>query len=139
MASETNPFENVAKMIQQFKVPGLDMAPIIESRRKDVEALVEANKATYGAIQALAAKQTEILSQAMQGIQDSAKGLATGSAFAPDPVKQAELVRSAYEKALSDMKDLAEIGRKAQVDATAAITARAAQSMAELKKLTQQK
>ena len=37
------------------------------------------------------------------------------------------------------MKDLAEIGRKAQVDAMAAITTRAAQSMAELKKLTQQK
>ena len=36
------------------------MAPIIESRRKDMEALVEANKATYEAMQALARKQTEI-------------------------------------------------------------------------------
>ena len=86
-----------------------------------MEALVEANKATFGAIEALAAKQTEILSQAMQGIQDSAKGLATGGAFTPDPAKQAELVRSAYEKALNDMKDLAEIGRKAQVDAMVAV------------------
>ena len=42
-----------------------------------MEALVEANKATFGAIEALAAKQTEILSQAMQGIRESAKGLAT--------------------------------------------------------------
>jgi hypothetical protein len=43
------------------------MAPIIESRRKDMEALVEANKATYDAMQALARKQTEILTQANAG------------------------------------------------------------------------
>ena len=63
METETNnPFADVGKMIQQFTVPGLDMAPIIESRRKDMEALVEANNATHDAMQAPARKQTEILS-----------------------------------------------------------------------------
>ena len=61
MANETNPFGDFTKMIQQFKVPGFDVAPIIESRRKDMEALVQANKAAYEGMQALARKQTEIL------------------------------------------------------------------------------
>lgn len=139
MATETNPFDDVTKLIQQFKVPGLDMAPIIESRRKDMEALVEANKATYEAMQGLARKQTEILTQAMQGIQDAAKAQSTGGAVATDPAKQTKLVGDAYQKALADMKELAEMARKSQTDAMAIITQRATQSLEEMKKLMQPK
>ncbi len=139
MATESNPFGDMTKLMQQFNVPGLDMAPIIESRRKDMEAIVEANKATYEAMQALARKQAEILTQNMQRIQDFAKGLATGGAGAIDPAKQAELVRRAYQKALTDMKDLAEMTRKSQVDVMAVITKRATQSMQEIQKLVQPK
>src|SRR4051794_40460924 len=96
---DTNPIGDLTKMFEQFKLPGLDMAPIIESRRKDIEALVEANKAAVESMQALARKQTEILTQTMQGIQESAKSLVGGGA-APDITKQAELVRKAYQKAL---------------------------------------
>jgi phasin family protein len=136
METETNnPFADVSKLIQQFKVPGLDMAPIIESRRKDMEALVEANKATYEGMNALVRKQTEILTQAMQGIQDSARALSAGGTGATDPAKQTELVRDAYQKALADMKELAEMARKSQTDAMAIITQRATQSLEELKKL----
>ena len=35
MANDTYPFGDMSEMMKQFKVPGLDMAPIIESRRKD--------------------------------------------------------------------------------------------------------
>ena len=139
MANETNPFGDVTKMFEQFKVPGLDMAQIIESRRKDMEALTEANKAAYEAMQALGRKQTELLTQAMQGIQESAKGLAAGGAGAPNPAKQTELVQGACQKALGDMKELAEMARKSQVDAMAIITQRATQSMEEMKKLMQPK
>ena len=104
-----------------------------------MEALVEANKATYEAMQALARKQTEILSQAMQRIQDSAKAMAVGGAGATAPAKQTELARDAYQKALADMKELAEMARKSQVDAMAIITQRATQSLEEMKKLMQPK
>jgi phasin family protein len=137
MANPSNPFGDLTAMMQQFKIPGLDIAPIIESRRKDMEALVEANKAAYAAMQALAQKQTEIMTEAMQGLQESAKGLMGGGM--PDPVKQTELVRKAYEKALADMKELAEMARQSQEDAVAGITQRASQSMEEMKKLMRPK
>ena len=138
MTTDTNLFPDLAKMMQQFKVPGLDMAPILESRRKDIEALVEANKATFEAMQALARKQTEILTESMQGIQASAKSLASGAtAGSPAHAKQTELVRGAYEKALADMKDMAEMARKSQVDVMAGITKRATQSLEETRKLMQ--
>ncbi len=139
MAYETNPFGDMTKMIEQFKVPGLDMASIIESRRKDMEALIEANKSTSEAMQALARKQTEILTETIQGIQDAAKGLASAGVGAPNAAKQADLVGNAYQKVLADMKELAEMVRKSQTDAMAGITARAAESLQEMKKLMQPK
>ena len=137
--TNTNPFGDLTKMVEQFKVPGLDMAPIIEARRKDMDALIEANKATFEAMQAVARKQTEIMTQAMQGIQDSAQALTAGGLGAPDLANQAELARNAYQKALADMKELAEMARKSQVDSMTGITQRANQSLAEMKKLMQPK
>lgn len=135
MAQDTNPFGDMKKMLEQFKMPGIDMTAIVEARRKDIEAVVEANKAAYEAMQALARKQTEMLTEAMQGIQKTA----TSGAGFMDPSKQTELVRKAYEKALADMKELAEMARQSQTDAMSHITARADEHMKEIKKLMQPK
>jgi len=133
MAEQTNPFADLTKMLEQFKVPGVDMSSIVESRRKDIEAIVEANKTAYESMQALARKQTETFTQAMQDIQEAAKsGIA-------DPGKQADVARSACVKALEDMKDLAEIARKSQADAMASITQRANEHVDEIKKMLQRK
>lgn len=130
----TQPFGDLARMLEQFKVPGVDMSAIVESRRKDVEALIAANQSTLEAMQLIAKKQTEILTQAMQTAQESVQAqLKGGVAAAADPTKQAEIARKAYEKAMADMKELAEIARKAQTEAAAGITARAQQSVQEIK------
>src|ERR1700733_4849015 len=113
MADQTNPFGDLTKMLEQFKVPGVDMSALIESRRKDIEAIVEANKTAYESMQAVARKQQEMLARAMQDIQAAAT---TGIS---DPAKQSEVARNAYVKAIDDMKDLAEIARKSQADAMA--------------------
>ena len=100
-------------------------------------ALVEASEAAQVAMQALVRKQAEIATEAIQGIQEFAKALVAGGANAPDPARQAALVSDAYQKALADMKDLAEMARKSQVDAMAIITKRGTDSLAETKKLMQ--
>jgi phasin family protein len=132
MATEANPFGDLQKMIEQFKMPGVDMSAIVESRRKDIEALMEANKAAYESMQALARKQAEILSQTMQGMQEAAKGAAGA---AGNPAKQTENVRKAFEKTLTDMKELAEMARRSQSDAMAHITQRGNEHMQEIRKM----
>lgn len=128
-----NPFGELAKMFEQFKVPGVDMSALADARRKDIDALVEANKTAYEGMQALASKQAEMLQQAMEGIKTAAGSMGA------DPAKQAELARHACEKTLADMKELAEIARKSQADAMASITQRATQNMQEIKKMMQPK
>ena len=134
-----NPFGDLTKMIEQFKLPGADMSAIVESRRKDMDALMAASKATLDSMQELARKQAEIFAQAIQSAQDSIQSLVKGGVGAPDPVKQAEVTRKACEKAVAGMSELAQMARKAQADAMAAIAARAQQSVEVMKKVVQPK
>jgi len=135
MAEQSNPFAELTKLLEQFKVPGVDPAAIIESGRKDLEALVAANKAAYEGLQALARKQGEMLQEAMQKIQAAAQH-ASGKAAEAKP---AELAREAYRKTLADMKELADIMRKSQAEAMTRVTDRAIEHLQELRKLMQPK
>jgi phasin family protein len=135
MAEQSNPFGDLSKLIEHFKVPGVDVSALVESGRKDMEALVEANKAAYQGLQALAHKQTEILTDAMHKIQEAAK-----HAGSPSPgSKSADLARDAYQKTLADMKELADIVRRSQAEAMTKVTDRAIVHLQELKKLIQPK
>jgi phasin family protein len=130
----SNALGDLTKMLEQFKLPGVDTKEIVEARRKDIDALVQANQAIYEGMQALANKQGELLKEAMQDIQSAVKG-AAGGVGAGDPAKQAELARKGYEKVLGDMKDLAEIARKSQTEAMAKITKRGTEHLDEVKKM----
>ncbi len=138
MSNQTHPFGDVTKMMEQFKMPGIDMAAIVEARRKDIAALTEANKAAFDSMQALAKKQSEMMTEAMQGMQAAAKSM-LGGTDKPDAGKQTEVVRQGFEKALADMKELADMARHAQSDAMAHLTQRATQQMQDMKKLMQPK
>ena len=61
--STDQPFGDLTKMLEQFKVPGVDMSSLVDARRKDIEALVPANKTVYEGMQALAQKQSEMLNR----------------------------------------------------------------------------
>jgi phasin family protein len=136
MATQNNPFGDMQKMIEQFKMPGVDMSAIVESRRKDIEALMEANKAAYESMQALARKQAEIFSQTMQDMQEAAKDAVSS---AGNPAKQTETVRKAFEKTLADMKELAQMAQRSQAEAMAHITQRGNEHLQEIRKLMQPK
>ena len=138
MTNETQPFGDVSAMMAQFKRPGIDMAAIVEARRQDIDALVAANTAAFEAMQAMARKQTEMLTEAMQDMQSAAAGLAGGKGAA-DASAQGDAVRKGFEKTLANMKELADMARHAQSDAMARITERATHQMKDMKALVKPK
>ncbi|HEX4509850.1 MAG TPA: phasin family protein [Burkholderiaceae bacterium] len=136
MSTPLNPFGDLQTMMSQFQIPGVDLSAVVEARRKDIDALVAANQATLDAAQALSRKQMDMLNQAMQDIQQATRGAATGaSGF--DPAKQAETARNAVERAIADMKELAELAQNSQKEALAHLTARADEQMQEIRALVQ--
>ncbi|HEY5323888.1 MAG TPA: hypothetical protein VIK58_13750, partial [Caldimonas sp.] len=50
-------FDDLRKLVGRLKLPGVDMAAIVESQRKDMEALAEANRQAYEGIKALAQRR----------------------------------------------------------------------------------
>jgi len=136
MSSPVNPFADLQTLMTQFSVPGVDLAALIESRRKDIDALVAANQSALEAAQALARKQTEMLTQAMQDIQQATREAASGVGLG-DPAKQTAAARKAIEKAIADMKELAEMAKDSQKDALAHLTQRANEHLQEIRALMQ--
>lgn len=128
MSSPINPFADLQTMMSQFSVPGVDLASVVESRRKDIDALVAANRSVMESAQALGQKQTEMLMQAMQDIQQAVRDAAGG-----DATKASASARSAVEKAIEDMKELAQIAQSAQTETMAALTKRAGEQLAEIR------
>src|SRR5512134_1443155 len=135
MEKPTSQAVDIMKMFEQFKLPGVDVAALMEARRKDIEALTEVNKIALQSSQTMAQKQVEILQKTMQELMQ------TMSAGKPleNAAKQAELVQHVMEKAISYMQELAEVARKAQTEALDVINKRAQENMQELTSLVQSK
>jgi phasin family protein len=126
-----DPFSQFAAMFQQYKLPGLDMSAILDARRKDVEALAEANQVAFGGMQAIQGKQLEILRSALDNFQTVAQQLATSPA--KPAVSPTDVVQNALHLALADMQDIAQKTQQAQTQAYAIVAKRMEQAANELR------
>jgi len=133
----TNLFAEYTKVLGQFKLPGVDVAAILESRRKDIEALAQANSAALAGVQSLGLKQAEILRTTMTELQSLVAKL--GAQGAAPGANTGEVVQQALHKALVDMQELADTAYRAQSDSIAVVTKRVAEHVEELKTLLQPK
>lgn len=136
----TNPndiFAEYTKLISQFKLPGVDVSAFLESRRKDVEALTEANMTALAGVQQLGQKQVEILRSKMTELQSLVTRLSTpgGEGVA----NAGEGMKDALQKAFVDMQELADAAYRAQTDSIAVVTKRLAEHVEEIKALMQPK
>ncbi|HRY15210.1 MAG: phasin family protein [Candidatus Competibacteraceae bacterium] len=126
---------DVTKMLGDMKIPGFDMQAIMDAQRKNIEALTAANQAAVQGMQAVAQRQAEILSQAMNEVSAIAQQLSSVGNPQEMSTKQAELARKAFEQALANMRELAEMVNKSNTDAFAIINKRVTESLQELKSL----
>jgi phasin family protein len=127
------PFPDIAKLIEQFKVPGLDVSKIVEAQRKDIEAITQANQAAYEGMQELAKRQMEILQETVtewQGAMTQATSRESTSAS-----QRAELAEKTFGKAFENMRELAELAVKAQTQAWEVIQKRFQENLADLSHL----
>ncbi|QCP53157.1 phasin family protein [Trinickia violacea] len=130
-------FAEYTKLITQFKLPGLDLAAILESRRKDIEALAEANMTALAGVQQLGQKQIEIIRSTTTELQSLVTRLR--SPGSETPAATGEGVQKTLQKAFVDMQELADAAYRAQTDSIAVVTKRFAEHVEELKALVQPK
>jgi phasin family protein len=126
---------DMTKLLGDVKIPGFDMDTIMAAQRKNIEALTAANQAAVQGMQAVAQRQAEILSQAMNEVSSIAQQLSTAGNPQEMTTKQTELARKAFEQALANMRELAEMVSKSNTEAFAIINKRVTESLQELKSL----
>lgn len=127
--------DEFAKMAGQMQVPGVDMGAVVESQRKNLDAVTQANKQALEGMQAVTARQAEILQETMAETTGVIEALASTATSPQDAAaKQAELAKAAFEKALGNMKELADMVAKSNAEATETINTRISESLDEIKK-----
>jgi phasin family protein len=126
-----NPWPDLGELLKQFQVPGIDLGKWADSQRENIKALQQANQAAVQGWQNLMTRQAEQLRESFgawqQAITDSTQGDPSEVAQ-----KQLELGQKAFEKALANMRELAEIAVKAQSEASDIIRKRFEDSLKEL-------
>ena len=107
-AGETPVFD-FTKLVSQFRLPGVDFAALVDRERKNIEALAKANRIAFEGWQRLVRRQAEIFQETMKK--------AVADAGQAGAKKRGELAKEGFEKALADMRELAEMATKSQKEA----------------------
>ncbi len=121
------------KFAEQFKFPGVDTTALIESQQRNIEAITKANQVAFAGVQAIMRRQAEILSKTMDETAKAVQGFSkTGK---PEDIwaKQADLLKETYEHGLSDLRELTELGAKANSQAAELLSHRVTDGLDELK------
>lgn len=128
---------DVSKYLGDFKVPGVDVETIVASQRKNIEALTQANKMAFEGLQNVVKRQAEILRQTMDEAAQVAKDFAEPGTPQDKAAKQAEFAKDAFERALGNARELAEMITKANSEAFDLLNKRFTQSLDEARDVFQ--
>ena len=127
---------DVQKMLGDFKIPGVDMQSLLSAQEKNIAALKQANQHAAEGLKALAKRQMEMMQQVMQGAASAAQQVAASSGPKEAAAKQAEVAKAAFEQAVANMREMAELVSKSSSQAFEVISQRAAEGLEELKQLS---
>ena len=125
--------EELTSKLKDYRLPGIDFDAVVASQRNNVEALAKASRAAFEGAQAVAKRQAEILQETMNQTAKSFGTLAEAGSPSEVAAKQAELAKEAFEKAVGNMRELAEMVTKAQQGAIDTMSGRISQSLDEIK------
>jgi phasin family protein len=129
------PFD-FSKMLGEMKVPALpDMELVLSAHKRNLEALSEANRVALEGAQAVARRHMEIMQNTMSGLTETLKGLADSDTPAARAAKQADLLKQAYENAVSNTRELGDLIQKSNTEAMSKLNHRFSEAMSEMKTL----
>ena len=139
--SETNKPENdLMRMLSDFRMPGMpDVEALAAAQRRNLEALSAANHVALEGAQAVARRHMEILQQSMSEMTDAVRGAATSTDPQTRAAHQAELMKSTYERAVGNMKELADLIQKSNSEALTVLNKRFSEAMDEVRGLVTKK
>ena len=139
-ADMLDPMKNLKAMtdrLQDLNLTG-GASKLLESGQKDLQALMQANQKSYQGLQTVVQRQTEMIKSAIAEWQTAAKEMPGKDAKA-NLAKLDELGRQSFQRAIDDIKELANLAAKSQADAFELVRQRIQANVDEVTKMLQRK
>jgi phasin family protein len=102
--------EQLEKLMEGFKIPSVDVDALIESQRKNIEAMTKAAQLSAEGAAAVSQRQLEILRATSEQLAAALRDMKLSGQ------QQGEFAKKAFETALSSTRELAELTAKANAD-----------------------
>ncbi len=126
---------DVTKMFDGMSIPGVDTGAFTEAQKKNMQAIVDANRVASEGYQALFKKQVEIIQNGVTEMSDAMKEATTQPMTTEGYEKRMEMAKAHFEKSVGIFTELSDSARKANEDAMAIIQARFSEGVEEMKTL----
>lgn len=133
---------DVTKLLGSFRLPTVDVGQLIDTNRRNMDALIAAQRSVTDGYAGLAKRQIEIFQNTMEMAQAAIKArrdAKKGGEEAGEGPSPTEIARMALNMAVQNMKDLAEAASKANGEALSLINERVKATMTELKGMSETK
>ena len=134
-AMGNNAMAEFSRMFSEMKVPGMpDMEALMAAHRRNLETLSAANRVALEGAQAVARRNMEIMQQTMSDLTEGMRQ------FGAEPVqarasRQADMLKSTYERAVGNMQEIAELIQKSNGEALGLLNKRFTEAVEEVKDL----
>jgi phasin family protein len=124
------------KLLDGLKLPATpDADALMRAHQRNIEALSAANRIALEGAQAVAKRHMEIMQQTMAELTETMKALAASEAPQDKAAKQAELLKSAYERAVANTREIGDLIQRANGEALGALNQRVSEAIDEMKAL----
>ncbi len=141
MAAQNFPFafpltfdaDKLTELFSAAKLPGVDADAVLAAQQKNVDALIEANQVVIAGYQDLYKRQVALFEAAVAETKDKLAGFQGQPLTADQATQNVESLKAAFEKAATDVKELAELAQKTNTGAFEIVKARFEEAVAEFK------
>jgi phasin family protein len=139
-ADMLNPLKNLKAMtdrLQELNLTG-GASKLLANGQKDLQTLMQANQKSYQGLQTVVQRQTEMIKNAIVEWQTAAKEM-PGKDPKANLAKLDELGRQSFQRAIDDIKELANLAAKSQADSFELVRQRIQANVDEVTKMLQRK
>ena len=127
-----------SRMFSEMKFPMMpDMEMVLAAHRRNMETLSAANRVALEGAQTVAKRHMEIVQQTMQEMTETLRGMSASESPQARAERQADLIKQAYEKAVANMRELADLIQQSNGEALGMLNQRFAEAMDEVKAMAQ--
>ena len=127
------------RMFADMKVPGMGgMDLVMQAQKRNMEVLSAANRVAIEGAQAVAKRYTEIMQQTATEMTDAMRHMASPESPQARAAKQAEMLKVGYERAVSNIKELADLIQRSNSEALTMLNTRFTEALDEVKQLAAQ-